>query len=102
MRRISANHLQTLTANHQQDINKYESAEAPESWSNHLYPFPVCVPPGGHTVKVLLKIEISPNCLKIGTEPISSMLIMNMDKDFEKIVTNLVQMAHKVAQVSKN
>ena len=65
-------------------------------------PFPVCVPPGGHTVKVLLKIEISPNCLKIGTEPISSMLIMNMDKDFEKIVTNLVQMAHKVAQMSKN
>ena len=48
----------------------------------YFNPFPVCVPPGGHTVKVLLKIEISPNCLKIGTEPISSMLIMNMDKDF--------------------
>ena len=36
MRRISANHLQILTANHQRDIDKYESTEAPESWSNHL------------------------------------------------------------------
>ena len=65
-------------------------------------PFPVCVPPGGQTIKILLKIEISPNCLKIGTEPISSMLITSMDKDFGNIVTKLVQMAHKVAQMSKN
>ena len=36
MRRISANNLQILTANHQRDIDKHKSTEAPESWSNHL------------------------------------------------------------------
>ena len=30
------------------------------------------------------------------------MLITNMDKDFQNIVTKLVQMAHKVTQISKS
>ncbi len=41
------------------------------------------------------------NYLKISNEPISNMLITNMNKHFEDIVTKMVQMAHKVAQMTK-
>ena len=38
-------------------------------------------------------IEIAQNFLKIDAKPILSVLITNMDKDFENVVTRVVQMA---------
>ena len=40
-------------------------------------------------------IEIAQNYLKLGVKSISNMLVMNMDEDFENIVTKVVQMAQK-------
>ena len=38
-------------------------------------------------------IEIAQNYLKLGVKSISNVLVMNMDEDFENIVTKVVQMA---------
>ena len=46
------------------------------------------------------KIEIAQNYLKIGAKPISSVLIMNVDEDSKNIVTKVVQIAQKVAQMT--
>ena len=48
------------------------------------------------------KIKVELICLEIGTKRISDMLIANMNVNFDNIVTELVQMAHNVAQISKH
>ena len=54
---------------------------------------------------LVMKCHINPCCLCVSPavlQPISSVLILNMDEDFENIVTKVVQMAHRVAQINKN
>ena len=46
-------------------------------------------------------MEIAQNYIKIGAKPISSTQVLNMGEDFENIVTEVVQMAQKVAQMIK-
>ena len=49
----------------------------------------------GASVKNLKSRQIAS---KFGTEPISMVLIMNINKDFQNIVTKVLQMAQRVAQ----
>ena len=48
------------------------------------------------------KIEIAQKYFQNGAMPILFVLIMNVDVDFENIVTKVVQMAQKVAQMTKH